>query len=86
MKVRELDRVFFGTGISILVFTFSLLLGRTLSEAAALERKVVRDLANDHCMTLVLIDYSDPNHLLDCWHCGKPVVSSSFSNFLKFSS
>ena len=86
MKVRELDRVFFGTGISILVFTFSRLLGRTLSEAAALERKIVRDLANDHCMTLMLIDYSDPNHLLDCWHCGKPVVSSSFSNFLKFSS
>ena len=83
MKVRELDRVFFGTGISILVFTFSLLLGKTLSGAAALERKVVRDLANDDCMNLVLIDYSDPNHLLDCWHCGKPVVYSSFTKFLK---
>ena len=55
MKVKKLDKVFFGAGISILVFTFSRLLGRTLSEATALERKVVRDFlfsVNDHCKSV----------------------------------
>jgi len=55
---------------SLTCLLFSVFLGKTLFTATEDQTEVVR-INVVASPFYVLIHYSDPEHLLDCWHCGE---------------